>query len=114
MAELAWESRLASPLWVEGQSVNLFKSYIGQRKDRWPESLVVGAYRNQELVDWTALIIEDPEGCWRRAYDPDRGAAKISAPGLGKEAVNRFNAVIRPGGGKAVFSWGRPDKRARL
>ncbi len=35
LAELVWESRLASPLWVDGQSVKVFKNYIEQRKDRF-------------------------------------------------------------------------------
>lgn len=60
LAELVWESRLASPLWMEGQSVNLFKNYIEQSKGRWPDSKLVTAQRDGKLVGWLALITEDP------------------------------------------------------
>jgi len=60
LAELAWESRMASPLWVDGQSIDLFKNYIISSKERWPESLLVTANKDGELVGWLALITEDP------------------------------------------------------
>ena len=60
MAELIWEARMASPLWVEGQSVDTFKNYIEQSKGRWPDSSLVTAHRDGKLVGWLALITEDP------------------------------------------------------
>lgn len=60
LAELTWEARLASPLGVDGQSVDLFKNYIVSSKERWPDSSLVSAYRDGKLVGWLALITEDP------------------------------------------------------
>jgi len=60
LAALTFASYKASPVWVDGQTLELFRNYLTRGKERWPESLVVAGYQEKNLVGWLAIILEDP------------------------------------------------------
>ena len=60
LAYLTLRTRRASPLWVEGQRVEDFSSYIQAGRDRWPDTILVCAWKGKTLVGWLGMIREDP------------------------------------------------------
>lgn len=106
LAELTWEARLASPLWTEGQSVEVFRNYIESSQARWPDSILLGAYRNQELAGWLALITEDPLVFelwrWHPFIRPGEQQESVAAALLGA-----CKKITRERGAQSLEVWGR-------
>ena len=94
LATLTYACRKASPLWVEGQSKDVFKNYLLQGKERWPQSVVIAAYQNERLIGWLCLITED-----QLLFEIWRWHPFIS-PGNDEESVAKLlfsNAVLIAG-----------------
>jgi ribosomal protein S18 acetylase RimI-like enzyme len=97
LAELVWQSRMASPLGVEGQAAKGLQDYIENGQSRWPDSILLGAYRKEQLVGWLALIAIVPgsqrQGWGRRLVSASVRAAELEADHIFSIGVDLSNQV---------------------
>lgn len=80
----AWRS---TPLWPEGRTLEMFRDYVLQMKERFSPSFLILARSGGDLVGWLCVITEDPSMYdiwrWHPVVLPGRNEEEIGVKLIG-------------------------------